>query len=80
MIRHMHYDLKYIGEHLKNSRIKAGLSQTSLASLSGVSRATINALENFKAKDVSVNTLSSILNAIARKPLIVFPNIEFMTA
>ncbi len=56
--------------------MKAGMTQAMLASVSGVSRATINALENFKAKDISVNTLSLILNALARKSVLVDPGIQ----
>ncbi len=80
MMSLMYYDLLYIGKHLKSERLKAGLTQTMLATMSGVSRATINALENFKAKDVSVNTLSTILNTIARKPVVIFSGIEFKMA
>ena len=65
----MFYDLHYIGEQLKNTRVNAGMTQVALAAVSGVSRATINALENFKAKDISVNTLSLILNALARNSI-----------
>jgi len=63
----MFYNLHYIGEQLKSARVNAGMTQVALAAVSGVSRATINALENFKAKDISVNTLSLILNAFDRK-------------
>ena len=63
----MFYDLNYIGAHLKRERSKARITQAALAAASGVSRATINALENLKAKDISVNTLSMILTALARQ-------------
>lgn len=65
----MFYDLNYIGAHLKRERAKAKVTQAALAAASGVSRATINALENLKAKDISVNTLSMILNALAKQSL-----------
>lgn len=60
----MIYDLTFIGDTVRIERKRRGVTQKELATLSGVSRATINALENYKAKDVSVNTLSSILNAL----------------
>jgi transcriptional regulator with XRE-family HTH domain len=63
----MFYNLNYIGAHIKSERNKVQITQSALASLSGVSRATINALENLKAKDVSVNTLTSILDALAKE-------------
>lgn len=63
----MFYDLNYIGTHLKRERTKAQITQAALAAASGVSRATINALENLKAKDISVNTLSMILAALAKQ-------------
>jgi transcriptional regulator with XRE-family HTH domain len=66
----MFYDLHYIGEQLKSVRVNAGMTQVALAGDSGVSRATINALENFKSKDISVNTLSLILNALASKSIL----------
>ena len=72
----MFYDLHFIGEHLRSARVKAGMTQAMLATVSGVSRATINALENFKAKDISVNTLSLILNALTRKSVLVAPDIQ----
>ena len=63
----MFYDLNYIGTYLKRERTKRQITQAALAACSGVSRATINALENLKAKDISVNTLSMILNALAKQ-------------
>jgi transcriptional regulator with XRE-family HTH domain len=65
----MFYDLNYIGTYLKGERTNAQITQAALAACSGVSRATINALENLKAKDISVNTLSMILNALAKQSI-----------
>jgi transcriptional regulator with XRE-family HTH domain len=65
----MFYDLNYIGTYLKRERTKRQITQAPLAAYSGVSRATINALENLKAKDISVNTLSMILNAFAKQSI-----------
>lgn len=56
----MFYDLHYIGSALKQARKKSHLTQGEVALRSGISRATINALENFKARDVNVNTLTLI--------------------
>lgn len=73
----MFYDLNYIGAHLKRERAKAQITQAALAVRSGVSRATINALENFKARDISVNTLSMILTALAKQSVRSnFPELE----
>jgi transcriptional regulator with XRE-family HTH domain len=60
----MIYNLSFIGAMIKDERQKAHMTQTALSLTSGISRATINALENFKARDVSVNTITSILSAL----------------
>jgi len=60
----MFYDLHYIASMLKDGRKRAALTQGELAMRAGVSRATINALENLKARDVNVNTLSQLFDAI----------------
>ena len=61
----MFYDLNYIGATLKQARKNARLTQEDVAMRSGISRATINALENLKARDVNVNTLSQIFDVVA---------------
>lgn len=61
----MFYDLHYIGNALKLERKIAGLTQGEVALRSGISRATINALENLKARDVNVNTLAQIFDVLA---------------
>lgn len=60
----MFYNLHYIAAMIKEGRKRAALTQGELAMRAGVSRATINALENLKARDVNVNTLSQLLTVI----------------
>lgn len=60
----MFYDLHNIASMLKLGRKRVALTQGELAARSGVSRATINALENLKARDVNVNTLSQLFDVI----------------
>lgn len=60
-----------IGSSIRHRRIKSGLSQAELAARSGVSRATINALEKGTIKEIGVNRLSAIIrtaNALQPKP------------
>ncbi|MCB5190663.1 helix-turn-helix domain-containing protein [Methylobacillus arboreus] len=50
-----------IGSKIRRRRIKSGLSQAELAARSGVSRATINALEKGTIKEIGFNRLSAII-------------------
>lgn len=54
-------NLKSAGLQIKQSRLKAGVSQAELASLADVSRATINGLENGSVNEIGVNRLNRIL-------------------
>lgn len=54
-------NLKTAGLQIKQSRLKAGVSQAELASLADVSRATINGLENGAINEIGVNRLNRIL-------------------
>jgi len=54
-------NLKTAGLQIKQSRLKAGVSQAELASLADVSRATINGLENGSVNEIGVNRLNRIL-------------------
>lgn len=49
---------------IKELREEKGISQTRLSELSGVSRATIIALENNEEHDAMVGTLQSLANAL----------------
>ncbi len=53
-----------IGKHLRERRIALGLSQMRLARLAGLSRATINQLENGTLKDLSFGRLAAVLEIV----------------
>ncbi len=55
-------NLKTAGLQIKQSRLQAGISQAELASLTDVSRATINGLENGSINEIGVNRLNRILS------------------
>jgi len=50
-----------IGKEIGTARKAQGLRQTDLAARSGVSRATIDALENGRASDIGYSRLARIL-------------------
>ena len=50
-----------IGQTVAAARSSAGLRQTDLAAKAGLSRATIDALENGRASDIGVSKLSRVL-------------------
>jgi transcriptional regulator with XRE-family HTH domain len=53
--------ISQIGQTVAAARTSQSLRQTDLASLAGLSRATIDALENGRANDIGVSKLSRIL-------------------
>lgn len=53
-----------MGEKIKELRMEAGLTQEQLAERCGLSRATINAIENGKYDSVIVKTLAKIADAL----------------
>ncbi len=53
-----------IGQNVSKARNSAGLRQTDLAEKAGLSRATIDALENGRASDIGVSKLSRALAAL----------------
>lgn len=55
-------DLQTLGETLANLRQEQRISQQTLADHLGISRATINALENARAGDVGVRKVMKILD------------------
>lgn len=55
-------NLKNAGLQIKQSRLKAGISQAELARLADVSRATINGLENGSINEIGVNRLNRIVS------------------
>ncbi|TAJ82057.1 MAG: XRE family transcriptional regulator [Gallionellaceae bacterium] len=62
----MFIDLKTAGQQIRQSRQQLGISQTELARLAEVSRATIIGIENGSIKEIGVNRLNRI--AASRPP------------
>jgi transcriptional regulator with XRE-family HTH domain len=56
--------LATIGQQIAAARKAAGRSQSELAALAKVSRATINALENGRASDIGFSKLNRILAVV----------------
>jgi transcriptional regulator with XRE-family HTH domain len=56
--------LDSIGQRIAQARKERGLRQADLASRSGASRATIDALENGRASDIGISKLNRILAAV----------------
>ncbi|MDD2818559.1 MAG: helix-turn-helix transcriptional regulator [Candidatus Nanopelagicales bacterium] len=57
-------NLVEIGNGLREARLSAGLSQADIASMAGVSRATLNALENGRG-DISSLTLLKVADLLS---------------
>jgi DNA-binding XRE family transcriptional regulator len=53
-----------IGQNVAKARNSSGLRQIDLAANAGLSRATIDALENGRASDIGVSKLSRVLAAL----------------
>ena len=53
-----------IGRAVATARIPTGLRQADLAAKAGLSRATIDALENGRASDIGVSKLSRVLASV----------------
>jgi transcriptional regulator with XRE-family HTH domain len=56
--------LGQLGKSISDARREQGLRQVDLATRAGLSRATIDALENGRAADIGVSKLSRILGAL----------------
>lgn len=61
-----------IGKALSHYREARGLTQTKLAELTGISRATINSFENGRGSDIGVKKLMGLL-AVLEQELTVKP-------
>lgn len=59
-------NLSSIGQQVKMLRTQASVTQADLAKRAGVSRATINTLENGGLREIGVNRLSTIVEAAKR--------------
>jgi transcriptional regulator with XRE-family HTH domain len=57
-------DLISIGEQIAESRKELHLSQTELASKAGISRSTLDALENGRAGELGFSKLTKLLAAL----------------
>jgi transcriptional regulator with XRE-family HTH domain len=66
----MLFDLESIGLHVRAARLRGDVSQAGLARLAGVSRATVNALENGTLREIGVRRLSGIVAAADRLPAV----------
>ena len=73
-------DFKTLGTHLSRLRREQKLSQQYLADHVGISRATINALENGRAGDVGVRKVLKIIDylgyELCLKQRAAFPTLE----
>jgi len=56
--------LQELGHHLRQRRTDMALTQTALAQLSGLSRATINQIENGTIRDLSLSRTARLLEAV----------------
>lgn len=61
-----------MGYKIKEFREKIGMTQSELAEKSGVSRVTINQIENGKRMNVKSDTLVKIANALETKVEFIF--------
>ena len=68
-----------MGNRLREFREKLGWSQTKLSEKSGVSRVTINQLENNKVLVAKTDTLTKIADALGEKVTDVFFSQESLT-
>ena len=57
-------DLTYIGERIAQRRKTLKLSQTALARKAGISRATLDALENGRAAELGFSKVTKLLAAL----------------
>jgi transcriptional regulator with XRE-family HTH domain len=57
-------DLRSVGSQIAERRKTLKLSQTALASKAGISRATLDALENSRARELGFSRLTKLLNAL----------------
>ena len=52
------------GNKIKITRIEKGMTQKELEKLSGISRATISALENGEVKNLKISTMKALAKAL----------------
>jgi transcriptional regulator with XRE-family HTH domain len=78
-------DLLWIGPAVTQRRLELGLTQTALAQLAGISRATVNGLERGQLNNLSLGRLGQLLKVVGLKlqydrPRIPHENILAMVA
>lgn len=61
--------LKTVAKNITIQRELTGLSQNKLSRLSGIALSTINEIENLKAKDIRLSTLTSLARKLDTSPL-----------
>ena len=66
---HLHKLVRHVGTMLKFTREQASLSQNKLSKISKVSISTINEIENFKANDIRLSTISTLAHYLNVNPL-----------
>jgi transcriptional regulator with XRE-family HTH domain len=57
-------DLQQVGQHIATVRRNKRLTQTQLAGLAGLSRATVDAFENGRASDIGTARLVRLLGVL----------------
>jgi transcriptional regulator with XRE-family HTH domain len=60
-------DFLWIAPEVLRRRLELGLTQTALAQIAGISRATVNGLERGQLKNLSLGRLARLLNVIGLK-------------
>jgi transcriptional regulator with XRE-family HTH domain len=60
-------DFLWIGPTVAQRRLELGLTQTALAQLAGISRATVNGLERGQLNNLSLGRLAKLLNVVGLK-------------
>ena len=52
------------GKKIKNSRLEKSMTQKDLEKISGISRATISAIENGEVKNLRISTMKALSKAL----------------
>nr|WP_308667104.1 helix-turn-helix transcriptional regulator [uncultured Allisonella sp.] len=52
------------GKKIKNSRLEKSMTQKDLEKMSGISRATISAIENGEVKNLRISTMKALSKAL----------------
>lgn len=63
-------DFQTLGEEIRQNRKESGISQQELADDIGISRATINSIENARSGDIGVRKVMKILDYLGKELVI----------